>query len=533
MDSSVEPSITSVTRAVAPTQPASLRILHAAVFVVPFLWLIGHLFPPINHDAAAVLDFSRRWLEGERLYVDLIDINTPLTFLHYAVPVLLSYVTGLATPTALVVWFALIIAGTTWLCQGLIASIVPEDRPLTRTLLIGLILFGVTIVPSDEFGQREHLMIILAMPYVLAAGARAKGIAIRPGHAAFYAGLAVLGFAMKPHFAAIPVLIELYLLCARGFRRTIADPVPWMIAAGFGAHVLFILLVTPDYLRTVMPLALEYYLGLGDGGPLAVALSSHTNATIAALVLLAWPAFRYDRTGIAPAILMFALGGIVSDLAQGKGWPYHAIPAMVGTMVLFGLVVAETLERYLPRGTPGAETRTATISVVLMAVVLYLFALGDDPFRKQLEYRASPVAQLVKIVKKHAKGGRVLVLSPGIYPHYPMVNYARATMAMPFMTMWTIQGVYRDCDGTENRYHAPADMEAGERFVFDAIPKSLINLKPDVVIVDVDGGITWCEDSGAFSFLDYFNRHPAFETEWRNYYLIEEYNRYHIYARRR
>ena len=40
------------------------------LFALPVLWLAGYFFPPINHDVAAILDISARWLAGEKLYVD-------------------------------------------------------------------------------------------------------------------------------------------------------------------------------------------------------------------------------------------------------------------------------------------------------------------------------------------------------------------------------------------------------------------------------------------------------------------------------
>ena len=42
--------------------------------------MLVYFLPPLNHDAAALLHFSQRWLAGERLYVDLIDVNPPLIF---------------------------------------------------------------------------------------------------------------------------------------------------------------------------------------------------------------------------------------------------------------------------------------------------------------------------------------------------------------------------------------------------------------------------------------------------------------------
>ena len=43
------------------------------LFALPVLWLAGYFFPPINHDVAAILDVSARWIGGEKLYVEVID----------------------------------------------------------------------------------------------------------------------------------------------------------------------------------------------------------------------------------------------------------------------------------------------------------------------------------------------------------------------------------------------------------------------------------------------------------------------------
>lgn len=50
------------------------------------LFLPVVLAPPLNHDVAAVLDFSQRWLGGEHLYSDLIDVNPPLIFVLNLIP---------------------------------------------------------------------------------------------------------------------------------------------------------------------------------------------------------------------------------------------------------------------------------------------------------------------------------------------------------------------------------------------------------------------------------------------------------------
>ena len=68
--------------------PRIERLLLVPLFALPVLWLAGYFFPPINHDVAAILDVSGRWVGGEPLYVEVIDENLPLTFIVHTLPVL-------------------------------------------------------------------------------------------------------------------------------------------------------------------------------------------------------------------------------------------------------------------------------------------------------------------------------------------------------------------------------------------------------------------------------------------------------------
>lgn len=54
--------------------------IQALLLLIPAAWAVIYLFPPINHDVAALMDVVHRWLNGEQLYVDIIDVNLPLVF---------------------------------------------------------------------------------------------------------------------------------------------------------------------------------------------------------------------------------------------------------------------------------------------------------------------------------------------------------------------------------------------------------------------------------------------------------------------
>ena len=112
-----------------PTVPPSIeRLLLLPLIALPILWLAGYFFPPINHDVAAILDVSARWVNGERLYVEVIDENLPLTFVVHALPVLTSKI----LPGDPSFWFtAWVVAGifaSFWACRRLVKLVPSADH---------------------------------------------------------------------------------------------------------------------------------------------------------------------------------------------------------------------------------------------------------------------------------------------------------------------------------------------------------------------------------------------------------------------
>src|SRR3546814_7135834 len=90
----------------------------------------------------------------------------------------------------------------------------------------------------------------------------------------------------------------------------------------------------------------------------------------------------------------------------------------------------------------------------------------------------------MQIVKQEARNNRILILSPGIYPHFPMLNYLNMRMTMPFESMWLIQGAYAECHDLAPLYNPPDNMSPAEAFVFRRVPEDFNRMKPSLLIVD-------------------------------------------------
>ena len=69
----------------------------------------------------------------------------------------------------------------------------------------------------------------------------------------------------------------------------------------------------------------------------------------------------------------------------------------------------------------------------------------------QITWHRSDAYALSRILWDVAPGARVLVLSPGIAPIYPALNYARARMTLRAMSVWLLEGAYLECPAGGSR----------------------------------------------------------------------------------
>jgi hypothetical protein len=518
-------------RRVRALLPLWLPLLPALLFL-PII-----LSPPLNHDVAAVLQFSQRWLGGEGLYSDLIDVNPPLIYVLNLIPAEIARLVPIggvaALQICLLAWGAL--------CWWLAVKV--RDRAAegpTQRVFLDVLPALFLLAAGYDFGQREHLMAVAGLPYALAAARRSRGE--RPARRIPMALVAGIGFALKPHFLAVPALIELAVLAGRwpegsgrhglrpALKRWAADPVPWVMAGVWLAYLASLPTVFPDYLGNVVPLVWDYYLDLGGLTPLEVLLVPRLATVLVLLLPLLWLTFRHRLSPAAalPRMLaLAALGALASAVAQHKGWSYHIVPIELFTCALAGVLASRWMDAAgLSLRSPGPY-RMAAVLTGLFA--FYAINAGEAPW-KELDYPDSEVAGLTALLKQEAAGQRVLVLSPGIYPIFPALNYADVRLTLRTMNMWLLQGAYQECLPNGHRYRQVWEMNRAEFFVYRTVAEDFAKAPPAAVVVDEDPGIPWC--GRQFDFIEYFKRHPLFAEVWSHYKLTAEWDRYRIYTRK-
>ncbi|MEO8558638.1 MAG: hypothetical protein ABI439_06205 [Rhodospirillales bacterium] len=506
------------------------QAIYWALLAVPIVWMAGYLFPPINHDVGAELDVAARWLAGEKLYIDIIDINTPLVFILHAVPELLARI-ALSGAQWMSICTILGVLISSYYAVRALKYLPSAQQPLLRAFLPVTILFLLAVFPNDMFGQREHLLLIFGLPYLMLAAARAEG-AVVPRSLRIGIGIAAgIAFSLKPHFLLYPALIELYVLYCVGWRNALKDVLPWAVLGTIAAHVAFMLIVTPQYVTFLFPIILRFYSQVGDADTWDVVTGGLMLPTLLVLVPLAAFALFVSKSKLTHTIALWVVCGVIICVVQSKGWRYQAMPALAGTLLLAAITIAEMIDRYLPRERTQQRLPVAVLTATFMILFYYQQALSNQPFYKQVNFEDSVTAILIHIVETQAPNKRILVLSPGIYPHYPLVNYTGARMTMRFQTMWLLQGVYANCEEYAPLYNSPDQMSNAEKFIYTTVAQDFAQQRPDLIIVDKVAGIPKCQWR-SFNYLEYFMRNPQFAQAFRHYQFYMDFDRYVIYSRR-
>ena len=498
--------------------------LRALALAPAAAFLLMVLAPPLNHDVAAVLNFAERWVGGERLYRDLIDVNPPLIFVLTAIPALIAKYSPLDGVQALL----LCVVGCCVAAWRLTARLRlgRAEGAVERAVLDALVPFA-CVLPAYDVGQREHLMALFALPYAFLAARRIEGLPTSRLLAWTVTVAAALGFALKPHFLGVPVLVEGLVLLRRGPRAALRDPLPWGMAGVWLLYLASLPLVFPKYLDFVVPLVMGFYLANGGIGLFDVLLTDQLGPALLVLVALAPLAMRRAAGAPAQALLAVAIGGALSAWVQHKGWSYHVVPLAMSSSLLAGLLAA----RWLDHALAPARARAAAPGLALAAalVLALVHVRGESPWR-QIWYFQLRDGQIASVLRREVAGERLLVLSPDIFPVYPALNYARARSTLRTMNLWLLVGAYPDCPEGAPRYRETWEMSRPEFLVYRTVAEDFARAPPAGVLVAKNPGIPRC-GAEEIDPVAYFSRHPAFAEAWRRYTRVVHMDTYLLYLR--
>ena len=481
-------------------------------------------------DTGFLLDEAARVLGGARLYSDLVEMNPPLIVGLNMMVVLSARTFGISEILAYRLGCIAALLATLGLAAWLLRRLLPDETVLRRGMAL-LLVFVLFNLPGQDFGEREHLLLMLALPYLLLAAARATGRAIPTSHALVIGLLAGAGLSLKPYFVLLWLAIEGYLRLTRRVAPWAVTPETGAIAAFLGLYGIGMIVWAPEYLGLVRLLAGPYTRFLYD--PFWHLLLTGRGALLTLFALLT--VFALRRHARHPGLLAaFALGALVSLLAgaaQQKELRYHFYPSFALAIVLLGMVARDT--EAAPRDWVRSVYRIVTVSILATAVVVVsaqnvVSAMGLTRGAEQVQ-----LERVLPVVRALVAGQSVYVMSYHIGSAYPLINYSGARSASRFPQLWILPAAYMDqlAGSRPLRYHAPGEMSPSERYLNQAVFEDLRDKRPRVLVVLQHARDLQINGFRRLDYVAYFRRDSRIAKLLDRYQLAADLGDFLVYER--
>lgn len=507
--------------------PANSKLVWLAVALVCAGSSLFILDYPLNHDVGWHLHMARGLLAGESLGETLIEINPPLYAYLATLPAALAGVTGLpivgvAKLTVLLVSLLIVV----WV--GNLASFDESEQRYDPPLVTFALALPLLALVGIDFGQREHLMVVLSAPYLVLTARRELPGDVGRATAMAVGVVAAVGFSLKPHFVLLWLGLEgVLFLRSRSLRRTWLRPESVAVQVFLVVYAAYLVLDRPEYLRLLFdagPVYARFWavdrLGLLFGNRYFVFLA----AVVAAAVVSRPARTRRPFIGVFLIVAPFAF---IMAVGQGKGWLYHFFPALAWTTVAAVLIVADFLIAAYRSRQAVTPARMGTVVLVVAIGVLsagslvrYHRALAESRFAFLAEHQAYLARHEVR---------SLLVLSPALPAAFPLVNYADVDWPAPVPSLWwvsALHGTDRPRDGSPPRFSHAGSIE---RRLRGAFVSSWLRQPPDVVFVDTAPVASG--SSRRFPYVDYLSEEPGFAELWEEYERAEGIGRFEVFSR--
>ena len=316
-------------------------------------------------DVSWFLVLGQRVLGGERPYIDFFDPNPPAAIYLYLPAVLGESWTGISAEAYVVALTILAASSSVYYTAHLLRRYGAVAASASLKLEV-VAAFSVLLLPAHAFAEREHFALIGLLPYLAIAIVRIVGRVPAKSDRLIAGSVAGCALCLKPFFVLPALLVTLYLL--HGNRRR---PFALLLSAEnlaaiavMAIYVISILRFMPGYFDVAVPQSLAIY-GPSRKPLLMFLRCGGTVLLFASMATLAL-AFRIGRAN--PLSTVFTLAGLgfaAGYVIQGKGYPYHALPAVALFLLAAVAVFTDGFQKgWLPKPIRGRER------VVLAAAAL-------------------------------------------------------------------------------------------------------------------------------------------------------------------
>jgi hypothetical protein len=473
----------------------------------------------LNGDLGWHLNIAKGMLSGKQIYIDYFEVNTPLIIYITIIPALISKLFGINLILSLNIFnFSLTLLSFLSCLNVIKRSKKIDDLTLVPPFIAYSLFIIPLMFPVSEFGQKEHIFMLLLTPYLLEFILK-----LRPQNWPFL--LACVSMLIKPFF----ILAYVGIFIIRVIER---DKTAWReVVTLTSINIIFYLLlffIHREYFNTIIPIALDSYKNLNSSdGSIKSQISQFYFVTLWTLhiyiIIFALSIFTFTKNSIRilPTLLMLLLLVYI----QGKNFWYHYIPFFMASQLLFGIWCVEIKE--------GTKRFFKTVNLLIIIAGCLAAPLNSvwDNYKNQNNKHTFLYEEINKYLAQH-KGQKILVMSYDLGIAFPTILYLDLKWDMKEHSLQILDGLFKFKDGINNK-------NKSLQYVVDDVvqalrlrPAIVLVLKPNPDIVKSKWSNVHFFKAG-YNYVGFFSQYKDFNDLWEQYQFKEEMgnsnNRFEVY----
>ncbi|OAJ34592.1 hypothetical protein [Piscirickettsia salmonis] len=493
----------------------------------------------LNEDVLWLATATQRLLAGGSYANNFFETNPPLILYLYTPAVLLAKYTHITIGVA-IYSLTFFIGIMSLLLSYLVIKIIFIENKLIVNLLITSLLIIYFVLPMYSFAEREHLMLMLVMPYILLSAAHDQ-VCVKKSVRAFIGISAALGFCIKPYFIFTPLFIEtLFLIKYRNRKLLFRYELIFLVVTSM-IYVVSVYFVTPSYFSVIIPYDINFYAGFESVSKLSLFSSPFVAVSIVIFINAIFVCFLFKSYSHFILILLLSIAGLfLAYFIPGQPWYYHLLPmysVAAFSAVLCFLLMAKNMYNTFPLKKYilfllslfiGVLTLFFLVSIIGANVLAGLeesraITSSDGVMLESTKHStAAYYNALIKYVKKHQQITSVYFFSSHLETS-TLSYYSKVKNASRFPSFWMFPKIIKLRKNQQKL--SVIDNEKINKSIFfiqQAVVQDFNKNKPDLVII---------RQESAIDFLNFFLENSSFKKIWHHYHYAQNIGIYNLYLR--
>lgn len=480
------------------------------------IFLVIRKYIGFSPDVSYLLHATEQLLAGGRYGPDIFETNPPMILYWYVPACLLVNMLSINLITAAEIYVSCLMVLSAGICFVLLRRFTVDNKKIYFMMLYFSILFVMFIMPMIAFAQREHLLLLFMLPYLLAASLALEGKAIHAWLAAGIGLFAGLAFALKPYFLATFCLVELWFILKKRHIFGWVRIESLVIISVFVLYLGSIFIYQPEYITVILPLIAKYYFVAIKQPWVDILLKPQVVFCLIAVIV--YPFFMrndaYENIGMV--FFLALIGMLLAFFIPQTAWFYHLLPAFGLALILMMHIVAQDMH-YLRDGARG-----------IIVLIIFIFPMINcyGMFYHFIQHKKThPIVEFFnKLSEEHTINCFTALGTSSCFPILYDIKDSVYQSRFPFF--WWHKGLQQ----AETKKNIElAVIEKDKSTLLNAIADDLNHYQSKWIIMDTQSFN--CVSKSPCDVIEIFNKNPAFKLAWQHYKYYSKVDKYNVYIR--